>query len=140
MDALPCNARGRRKGKLTAVLDHRLRVGDADVSDDITAAYRERGLQPPDHITDPPKVKPEYFVYWEAFQDLISERRTPRGPIPTLAIIQYADAYRLDRELLKRIVWAVDRILTDHWKAGDEAEEIRRKAEQENKASIGGKQ
>lgn len=140
MESFPHSARGRRPGKLTAVLDHQLRVGDQAVSEDIIAAYAERGIEPPEHLVDPPKVKAEYFVYWEAFQDLISERRSPRGPIPTLAIIEYADAYGLDREILKRVVWAVDKILTEHWKATDSADEAKRKAEAEqHKQGIGAK-
>lgn len=75
------------------------------------------------------------MVYWEAYRDLISERRTPRGPIPALAIIHYADAYGLDRDQLKRIVWAVDRVLLEHWAEQDKADEAKRKAKQ---PTIGG--
>lgn len=105
-----------------------MRVGDQDVSESVIAAYRDRGLTPPDHIVEPPQVKPEFLVFWEAFRDLISERTTPRGPIPVSSILDYADRYGLDRDQLKRIVWATDRILVDHWKSQDKAEENKRKA------------
>ncbi len=133
MVALPRSPRGKSDGKLTDVLDHQLRVGDAKVAESIIAAYRERGLTPPENVENPPAIRQEYLVYWEAYRDLISERRQPRGPIPALAVIQYADAYGLDREALKRIVWAVDRVLTDYWRAQDDAAEIKRKAESKRK-------
>ena len=133
MGALPRSSRGKSNGKLTDVLDHQLRVGDAKVAESIVAAYKERGLQAPEHVVTPPKILQEHLVYWEAYRDLISERRQPRGPIPALSVIAYADAYGLDREALKRIVYAVDRVLTNHWKAQDEAAEVKRKAESKRK-------
>ncbi len=128
MVALPRSSRGKSDGKLTDVLDHQLRIGDAKVAESIVAAYKERGLTPPENVENPPAIRQEYLVYWEAYRDLVSERRTPRGPIPALAVIAYADAYGLDREELKRIVYAVDRVLTDHWKSLDDAAETKRKA------------
>ncbi len=62
------------------------------------------------------------MVYWEAFQDLQGERRTPRGPIPISAITSYCEAFGLNPDTLKRIVWRVDRILTEHWKSVDASE------------------
>lgn len=107
-----------------------MRVGDEDVSASIIQAYQQRGIQPPGHIEAPPEIRPEFVLYWEAYRDLISERRSPRGPIPVLAIIEYADAYGIDRDSLKRIVWAVDRVLLDHWKDIDKAAEARRENKQ----------
>ncbi len=133
MDALPRSSRGKSHGKLIDVLDFQLRVGDAKVAESIIAAYKERGLTPPEHVEEPPAIQPEYLVYWEAYRDLISERLQPRGPIPALSVIQYADAYGLDRDSLKRIVYAVDRVLTDHWKAQDEAAKIKRDADSKRK-------
>lgn len=138
MVALPGSAREGYSKKLTGVLDHQLRVGDSKVSDAIIAAYRERGLQAPEHIETPPSILPEYIAYWEAYRDLISERVTSRGPIPALKIIQYADAYGLDRDALKRIVWAVDKVLTDHWKGLDAAEKAKRENESKRKSLPGG--
>lgn len=77
----------------------------------------------------PPSIRPAFFVYWEAFQDLQSERVVPRGTIPVSAIIHYADRYGIDPDMLKRIVWKTDRVLLDHWKEQDEAQ----KAKAENK-------
>ena len=138
MVAFPGSPRKGHHKKLTGVLDHQLRVGDDEVSDAIIAAYRERGLQPPEHIETPPSILPEYIAFWEAYRDLISERVMSRGPIPALKIIQYADAYGLDRDALKRIVWAVDKVLTDHWKGLDAAEKAKRDAEAKGR-SIGAK-
>jgi hypothetical protein len=135
MVTLPRSSRGKSGGKLTDVLDFQLRVGDAQVAESIIAAYKERGLTPPDHVESPPAIAPEFLVYWEAYRDLISERRSPRGPIPALSVIAYADAYSLDREALKRIVYKVDRVLTDHWRAQDDAAEIKRKADHNRKQS-----
>lgn len=137
MVTLSRSSRGKSDGKLTDVLDHQLRVGDAKVAESIIAAYRERGLTPPENIEKPPAIRQEFLVYWEAYRDLISERRSPRGPIPALSVIQYADAYGLERESLKRIVYAVDRVLTNHWKAQDDAAEVKRKAASKTK-QIGG--
>lgn len=138
MGALPGRARGQCNGKLTRVLDHQLRVGSEKVSETVSNAYKARGLQPPGHIDDPPAVLPQYLAYWEAYRDLISERRAPRGPIPALSIIQYANAYQLDCEALKRIVWAVDAVLLAHWNALDDAADVKRKAEANKPATLGG--
>lgn len=140
MVSLPRSPRGKSDGKLTDVLDHQLRVGDAKVAESIIAAYKERGLTPPENIENPPAIRQEFLVYWEAYRDLISERRSPRGPIPALSVIAYADAYGLERESLKRIVYAVDRVLTDHWKAQDEAAETKRKSDAANRKQIGSNQ
>ncbi len=138
MVAFPGGPRAGYNKKLVGVLDHQLRVGDEQVSDAIIAAYRERGLQAPEHIETPPSILPEYIAYWEAYRDLISERVTPRGPLPALKIIQYAIAYGLNPDALKRIVWAVDKVLTDHWKGQDAAAEAKRKDESKRKSLPGG--
>ncbi len=122
MDPLQGEARRGRGGKLTEVLDHQLRIGEAEVSDKIIAAYKERGLTPPEHLEAPPQVAPAFVVYWEAYQDLQTERRAPRGPIPISAILDYCQAFGLNPDTLKRIVWKVDRVLLDHWKSVDESE------------------
>ncbi len=127
MVQFPRRPRRGRGGKLTAVLDHALRVGDAEVSESIIAAYKERGLTPPDHLEAPPLIEPAFFVYWEAYQDLQTERRTPRGRIPVLAIVKYCQAYGLDADTVKRIVWKVDAVLLKHWKGVDESEQRQRK-------------
>lgn len=132
-------ARKGRHGKLTGVLDHQLRIGDEKVSDAVVAAYKERGLEPPGHLETPPQILPQFLAYWEAYRDLISERRAPRGPIPALAIIEYADAYGINRDSLKRIVWAVDAVLMEHWKDLDAAAEAKRKADAKRPAALGGK-
>lgn len=137
MVSFPRSSRRKSHGKLTDVLDHQLRVGDVQVAESIAAAYKARGLTPPEHIEKPPEIRPEYLVYWEAYRDLVSERRQPRGPIPALAVIQYADAYGLDRDALKRIVYRVDRVLTDHWKNQDAADKVKREADSKRK-QIGG--
>jgi hypothetical protein len=113
------NGKGNN-GKLTDVLDHQLRVGDQDVNEKIIAAHLERGLQPPDNIVNPPEIQAENILYWEAYRDLITERKTPRGMIPINSIVAYARAYGLDPDTLKRIIWSTDRILTDHWKGLDD--------------------
>lgn len=118
---------------MTAVLDHQLRIGDEEVSESIVAAYKERGLQPPEHLADPPDIKPEFLIYWQAYRDLQTERRTPRGAIPVNAIFEYADRVGVDRDQLKRIVWEVDKTLLDHWKGLDEAEKTRQEAERTRK-------
>ena len=64
MDPLPRGTRRGRGGKLVEVLDHTLRIGDAEVSDKIIAAYQERGLTPPEHLEAPPQIDPRFLVYW----------------------------------------------------------------------------
>ena len=118
---------------MTAVLDHQLRIGDEEVSETIVAAYKERGLQPPEHIADPPDIQPEFLIYWQAYRDLQTERRTARGAIPVNAIFDYADRVGLDRDQLKRIVWEVDKTLLEHWDGLDKAAKARQEAESERK-------
>lgn len=133
MGPLPQDPRRASLGKLAEVLDHQLRIGDQEVSESIVAAYKERGLQPPEHITDPPDIRPEFLIYWQAYRDLQTERRTPRGAIPVNAIFLYADLLDVDRDRLKRIIWEVDNTLLDHWKGLDEAEKTRQEAERTRK-------
>lgn len=102
-----------------------MRVGDQDTNENIIAAFRERGLTPPDHVVNPPEILAENILYWEAYRDLITERRQPRGMIPVVAIVEYATAYGLNPDTLKRIVWATDRVLTDHWKDLDAADKAK---------------
>jgi hypothetical protein len=78
-------------------------------------------------------------VYWEAFQDLQTERNTPRGMISIVAILAYADRYGLDPDTLKRIVWKIDAVLLEHWKNRDEADKRQREAEAEQKRQLGGR-
>jgi len=122
---------------LTDVLDHLLRIGDSEVSESIIAAYKERGLQPPEHLTDPPDVRPEFLIYWTAWKDLQSERKGPRSAIPVNAIFDYAERVGLDQDRLKRIVWEVDKTLLEHWKGLDEAEKRKRELEKANRPAIG---
>ena len=133
MGPLPQGPRGTSRGKLTAVLDHQLRIGDQEVSESIVAAYKERGLQPPGHIIDPPDIRPEFLIYWQAYRDLQTERRTPRGAIPVNAIFLYADLLEVDRDRLKRIVWEVDNTLLEYWKGLDETEKRRQETEKTRK-------
>lgn len=133
MGPLPQDPRRASLGKLAEVLDHQLRIGDEEVSESIVAAYKERGLQPPEHITDPPDIKPEFLIYWQAYRDLQTERRSPRGSIPVNAIFLYADLLEVDRDKLKRIVWEVDKTLLGYWKGLDKAETQRKEADKERK-------
>jgi hypothetical protein len=78
------------------------------------------------------------MVYWEAFQDLQTERRAPRGMIPINAIADYCQTYGLDPDRVKRIIWKVDKVLLDHWKSKDESDERQRKALRDQKPTLGG--
>ena len=133
------SSRRGRRGKLTAVLDHRLRIGDESVSDNIVQAYKERGLTPPEHVETPPDIEEKYFVYWEAYQDLQSERIHSRGTIPISAILAYSAAYNLDPDTLKRIIWRVDRVLLEFWKSKEEADKRRAELERDKKQQLGGR-
>ena len=116
MVAIPGRSRRRSRGKLAAVLDHTLRLGDSEAQGKVIAAHKERGLTPPDHLVNPPKIELRFLVYWEAFQDLQTERVSSRQTIPIVKILDYADRYGLDPDTLKRIVWKTDQVLLDHWK------------------------
>ncbi len=118
---------------MTEVLDFQLRIGDAEVSEQVIAAYKERGLTPPEHLVDPPDIRPEFLIYWQAYRDLQTERRGTRSPIPVNAIFEYADRVGLDRDRLKRIVWEVDKTLLEYWKGLDEAEKRRQETERTRK-------
>ncbi len=140
MGAFQGEGRKGHRGKLTDVLDHQLRIGDQGVNENIIAAYRERGLQIPDHIQQPPEIKAENIVYWEAYRDLITERVQPRGTIPVTRILLYAARFDLEPDALKRVVWACDRVLLDHWKDLDEAEKAKGPKTIEYKPTISGGQ
>ncbi len=116
MEPVPSDSRRGSRGKLAAVLDHTLRLGDSETQGKVIAAHKERGLTPPDHLVNPPKIELRFLVYWEAFQDLQTERVSSRQTIPIVKILDYADRYGLDPDTLKRIVWKTDQVLLDHWK------------------------
>lgn len=140
MGSVPGCPRRGRKGKLTAVLDHQLRIGDAKVSDTIIAAYKERGLQPPEHLEAPPLIEPRFSVYWEAYRDLQTERVQRQATIPFNAIASYARQYGLDVDRLKRIVWKVDEVLLLHWEGVDKTTAAQQKVEQaQQRAGLGAK-
>ncbi len=138
MVAIPRGPRRGRRGKLAAVLDHSLRLGTAEDQEKVIAAHKARGLQPPEHLLDPPQIQLRFLVYWEAFQDLQTERVNPRGMIPIGKIIDYAARYKLDPDELKRIVWKTDGVLLEHWKGVDAAEKSKAEAERANKAAGAG--
>ena len=135
MVAIPRGPRRGRRGKLAAVLDHSLRLGTAEDQEKVIQAHKARGLQPPEHLLDPPKIQSRFLVYWEAFQDLQTERVNPRGMIPIGSILDYAARYRLDPDTLKRIIWKTDGVLLEHWKGVDKAEQAARDAQADNKAA-----
>ena len=137
MVSIPSRPRRGRRGKLAEVLDHTLRLGTSDDQEKVIAAHKARGLTPPDNLVNPPRIELRFFVYWEAFQDLQTERVNPRGMIPVGKIIEYADRYKLDPDTLKRIVWKTDGVLLDHWKGVDAAEKARVEAER-SRANLGG--
>jgi len=137
--AIPRGPRRGRRGKLAAVLDHNLRLGDAETQEKVIAAHKARGLTPPENLVNPPKIELRFLVYWEAFQDLQTERVSSRQTIPIVKILDYADRYGLDPDTLKRIVWKTDQVLLDHWKGvekslTDQAEAERNK---DKKPTIG---
>ena len=135
MVAIPRRTRGRRGGKLAEVLDHSLRPGTQEDQEKVIAAHKARGLQPPEHLLDPPKIQSRFLLYWEAYQDLQTSRVNPRGMIPIGSIIEYADRYGIDPDTLKRIVWKVDGVLLEHWKGVDKAAADRAEEERKNKAA-----
>lgn len=138
MVAIPRRARRGSGGKLTEVLDHSLRLGDAEAQEKVIEAHKARGLQPPEHLLDPPKIQRRFLLYWEAYQDLQTSRVAPRGMIPIGAILDYANRYGIDPDELKRIVWKVDGVLLEHWKGLDKAAAKQAQAERDNKPALSG--
>ncbi len=138
MVELSRRTRGGRGGKLAEVLDHQLRLGDKDDQEKVIAGYKARGLTPPEHLVDPPKIELRFLVYWEAFQDLQTARIHPRATIPVGAILDYAERYGLDPDTLKRITWKTDQVLLDHWKGLDKAEKKRAEDEANQKPTLAG--
>ena len=135
MVAIPSGPRRGRRGNLAAVLDHNLRLGDAETQEKVIAAHKARGLTPPENLVNPPKIELRFLVYWEAFQDLQTERVNPRGMIPIGKIIEYADRYKLDPDTLKRIVWKTDAVLLEHWKGVDAPAKAKAESDRKNKAA-----
>lgn len=138
MVAIPSDSREGRGGKLTAVLDHTLRLGTAEDQAKVIEAHKARGLTPPEHLLDPPKIELRFLIYWEAFQDLQTERIHARGTIPISKIIEYADRYGIDPDELKRIVWKTDQVLLEHWKGVDAAEKAQADAQAKQKPGLAG--
>ncbi len=67
-----------------------------------------------------PALAPEHELYWFAFCDLLSDRPNDRNArIPWSAISRYADAYGVDVDELKRVVYRLDGQLREWWKAND---------------------
>jgi hypothetical protein len=122
---------------LTEVLDHLLRVGDSEISENILAAYKERGLQPPEHLVDPPDIRPEFLLYWIAWKDLQTERPGPKALIPVNAIFDYATRIGVDQDRLKRIVWEVDKTLLDYWRSQEENAKKQAELERASRPGIG---
>lgn len=60
-------------------------------------------------------------MFWEAWQDLQTERRNPRGTIPVSSILRYCEHYGLEADTVKRFVWAIDRVVLSYWASQDEA-------------------
>lgn len=138
MVAISSRSRRGRGGKLAEVLDHNLRLGTSEDQEKVIAAHKARGLTPPEHLLDPPKIELRFLVYWEAFQDLQTERVHARGTIPIGKIIEYADRYRLDPDALKRIVWKTDQVLLEHWKGVDAADKAQADAQAKQKPGLAG--
>lgn len=140
MDPVPSDSRRGSRGKLAAVLDHTLRLGDSEAQGKVIAAHKERGLTPPENLVNPPKIELRFLVYWEAFQDLQTERVSARGSIPIVKILAYADRYGLDPDTLKRIVWKTDQVLMDHWKSVDKSLAAQAERDQSAKPAIASKE
>ena len=102
-------------GKLRDVIRHKIRgiAGDEDL---IAANYRERGLEPPEDVKNPPAIIPAAYLFWLAYSDLQHDRPPalyyngkPRSQrIPWTKIAQYARFHGINVDELKRVVWALD--------------------------------
>lgn len=81
----------------------------------IAAAAEEMGQELPDTLADKPEVRPDLWLYWEAYLDLTGTRAIGfgLGPIPWTAVDGFAGRHGLDDpdefQTLKEIVWGVDR-------------------------------
>jgi hypothetical protein len=112
MDEFSHGARRQSVKKLLTVLRHGLRGIQGD-EDNIAASYKDRGLPVPDHITEPPSIRPEFSVYWTAYADLQHDRPPPSFSgtirrIPWSAIAGYARHHGMNVDELKRYVWRLD--------------------------------
>ena len=58
---------------------------------------------------------------------------------PVSAILDYSQAFGINPDTLKRIVWTVDRVLLDHWKGVDESDKRQRELAQASKPAVGGR-
>lgn len=140
MDPVPSDSRRGSRGKLAEVLDHTLRLGTSDDQEKVIAAHKERGLTPPEHLVNPPKIELRFLVYWEAFQDLQTERVNAGQTIPIGKILAYAERYGLDPDTLKRIVWKADQVLLAHWKSVDKSLAAQAELAQSAKPAIASKE
>ncbi len=81
----------------------------------IIAAAEEMGQEIPDTIEEKPEVRPDLWLYWEAYLDLTGTRTVGFGigPIPWTAIDGFARRHGLNGPdeflTLKDIVWGIDR-------------------------------
>ena len=74
------------------------------------------------------------LVWWDAVQDLLTDR-PPGGlyPIPYHRIAEYAERHGMDLDLLKRIVWVVDKYILD--REGAKLEAVRKQARSDGRQS-----
>lgn len=84
-----------------------------------------------------PEISENIMFYWNAYQDLATER--PTGgyfSIPFFKIKQYADIFKSDLETLKLIIWAIDSRYLKHCKvkAEQEAKDRAARAKLESKS------
>ncbi len=72
------------------------------------------GELPPGRVGKAPTIEPSFSLWWNAWQDLSTERMG--GAVPFRAMREYALHHKLDLNLLKRIVWDLDAVYAKYQK------------------------
>lgn len=73
------------------------------------------GLEAPEYVAEPPPLNAQDAFYWQAYLDLVSERRHG-GPIPWSAYAAYARYYRVDVDELRRVILPIDEKVREQYR------------------------
>lgn len=80
---------------------------DGDDLEWVAEHAKTRGVAPPEFLKDRPTIRHELHFYWQAFNELCTER-TMNGHIPIRAIHDYGDRYGVSSETFRVIMLAMD--------------------------------
>ena len=117
MGVVPCPVGGGSGKKLTTCLEYTLTQAPAEQA--IIRQCMREGLPLPNRIANAPELQLGLELYYDAFWELSTSRPSGFGvgPIPWLAVCEYARAYDFDEEQsvwLQQLVRVMDKTYLEH--------------------------